>query len=305
MPAGRVTERLVGVAGRRARADLILLAGDLTLHGDPEEVGALVEAVQGLETPVFAVLGNHDWHGNRCDELTAVLSQAGIRMLDKVRRDRSGDVGRRGGRQGLCRRLPGLRTPRLRRASLRRVYAETTDEVEGLARGLDEIAACDVRIALLHYADECDARGRAAGIWAFLGSDELAVPIAQHRPDIVSMATATWAGSRARSASPGLQRGSTRDRERLRDLRAGRLGSDDLDDPASLALAVELEEEHALPGAGQSSPSRTGSPRRPSRAASTCSASGRCRRSCPPRRCSPCGAPSRHARSTCRSGRGS
>ena len=39
--------------------------------------------VQGIETPVFAVLGNHDWHGNRCEELVEALSEAGIRMLDK------------------------------------------------------------------------------------------------------------------------------------------------------------------------------------------------------------------------------
>lgn len=182
-------ERLVGVfadAGREA--DLILLAGDLTLHGDPEEVGALVEAVQGLETPVFAVLGNHDWHGNRCDELTAVLSQAGIRMLDKE--SAVVEVGETSvgvaGIKGFVGGFPDSALPDFGEPSLRRVYAETTDEVEGLARGLDEIAACDVRIALLHYAPtSATLEGEPPGIWAFLGSDRLAVPIAQHRPDIV------------------------------------------------------------------------------------------------------------------------
>ena len=182
-------ERLVGVfadAGREA--DLILLAGDLTLHGDPEEVGALVEAVQGLETPVFAVLGNHDWHGNRCDELTAVLSQAGIRMLDKE--SAVVEVGETSvgvaGVKGFVGGFPDSALPDFGEPSLRRVYAETTDEVEGLARGLDEIAACDVRIALLHYAPtSATLEGEPPGIWAFLGSDRLAVPIAQHRPDIV------------------------------------------------------------------------------------------------------------------------
>ena len=64
-------ERLLGVFADAARdADLILLAGDLTLHGEPEEATALVETVRGIETPVLAVLGNHDWHANRPDELT-------------------------------------------------------------------------------------------------------------------------------------------------------------------------------------------------------------------------------------------
>lgn len=182
-------ERFLGVfadAGREA--DLILLAGDLTLHGDPKEVGALVEAVQGLETPVFAVLGNHDWHGNRCDELTEVLSQAGIRMLDKE--SAVVEVGETSvgvaGVKGFVGGFPDSALPDFGEPSLRRVYAETTEEVEGLARGLDEIAACDVRIALLHYAPtSATLEGEPPGIWAFLGSDRLAVPIAQHKPDIV------------------------------------------------------------------------------------------------------------------------
>ena len=182
-------ERLVGVfadAGREA--DLILLAGDLTLHGDPKEVGALVEAVQRLETPVFAVLGNHDWHRNRCDELTEVLSQAGIRMLNKESAvvDVGGTSVGVAGVKGFVGGFPDSALPDFGEPSLRRVYAETTDEVEGLARGLDEIAACDVRIALLHYAPtSATLEGEPPGIWAFLGSDRLAVPIAQHRPDIV------------------------------------------------------------------------------------------------------------------------
>jgi Icc-related predicted phosphoesterase len=182
-------ERLVGVfadAGREA--DVILLAGDLTLHGDPEEVAALVEAVQEIATPVVAVLGNHDWHGNRCDELVDVLSEAGIRMLDKgsvVLEVGETSVGV-AGVKGFVGGFPDSALPDFGEPSLRRVYAETTEEVEGLARALDEIASCDVRIALLHYAPtSATLEGEPPGILAFLGSDRLAVPIAQHRPDIV------------------------------------------------------------------------------------------------------------------------
>jgi uncharacterized protein len=182
-------ERLVGLfadAGREA--DLILLAGDLTLHGEPAEVAALVEAVQEIETPVVAVLGNHDWHGNRCDELTDVLGEAGIRILDKesvVLEVGETSVGV-AGVKGFVGGFPDSALPDFGEPLLRRVYAETTGEVEGLARALDEIASCDVRIALLHYAPtSATLEGEPPGILAFLGSDRLAVPIAQHRPDIV------------------------------------------------------------------------------------------------------------------------
>src|SRR3712207_1833455 len=64
-------------------ADLILLAGDLTTHGEPEQVAVLADAVRPLDLPVVAVLGNHDLHVNRPAELIAVLEEAGATVLDR------------------------------------------------------------------------------------------------------------------------------------------------------------------------------------------------------------------------------
>jgi uncharacterized protein len=182
-------ERLAAVFADAARdADVILLAGDLTRHGDPGEVASLIEAVQGIETPVLAVLGNHDWHGDRCDELVEVLGEAGIRMLDKS--SAVVEVGETAvgiaGAKGFVGGFPDSTLTDFGEPSLRRVYSETTEEVEGLGRALEEIASCEVRIVLLHYAPtSATLEGEPPGIWAFLGSDRLAGPIAQHRPDIV------------------------------------------------------------------------------------------------------------------------
>lgn len=182
-------ERYAAVFADAAReADLILLAGDLTLHGEPDEAAALIEAVRELDTPIFAVLGNHDWHGNRCDELVASLDEGGIRVLDKesaVVEVKGRSVGVAGAK-GFIGGFPDASLPDFGEPSLRRVYAETTEEVEGLGRALEEIAECDVRIVLLHYAPtSATIEGEPPGIFAFLGSDRLAVPIAQHQPDIV------------------------------------------------------------------------------------------------------------------------
>ena len=64
-------------------ADLILLAGDVTTHGDPEEAHVLAEACEGLATPVYAVLGNHDHHLGRGDEVADALRAAGVLVLDR------------------------------------------------------------------------------------------------------------------------------------------------------------------------------------------------------------------------------
>src|SRR5947209_8629414 len=63
--------------------DLILLAGDLTTHGEPHQGSVLADACRDLQTPVIAVLGNHDWHADRARELTEVLEDGGIEMIDR------------------------------------------------------------------------------------------------------------------------------------------------------------------------------------------------------------------------------
>ena len=58
--------------------------------------------------------------------------------------------------------------------------------VRALAAGLREIAACPLRIVLLHYAPTSDTLGgEPREIWSFLGSERLAAPILEHRPDLV------------------------------------------------------------------------------------------------------------------------
>jgi uncharacterized protein len=169
-------------------ADLILLAGDLTTHGQPEQGELLADAVKGIETPIIAVLGNHDWHVNRVPELTAILKDAGIKVLDREWMiERIGDcevgiVGAKGHVGG----FPGSHLPDFGEPSLRAVYAEATDEVEAIDDGPRAIAACPFRIVLLHYAPTTDTlMGEPEPIWAFLGTDRLAPPIVEHAPDLV------------------------------------------------------------------------------------------------------------------------
>lgn len=172
----------------RGRADLVLLAGDLTTCGDPNEAAVLADACRDLDLPVIAVLGNHDWHLDRADEIASVLSDAGVTVLDRestvveVAGMRVGVVGAKGFIGG----FPGSHLPDFGEPALRMVYAETTAEVKGIARGLQEVATCDVRIVLLHYAPiEATLEGEPEGIWAFLGTDRMAAPIREHEPDLV------------------------------------------------------------------------------------------------------------------------
>src|SRR5919106_3151977 len=80
---GRREEIERAFAELRGKADLVLLAGDLTSVGDPADAAVLAAACSGIEIPVIAVLGNHDWHANRAEEIMATLAEADIRVLDR------------------------------------------------------------------------------------------------------------------------------------------------------------------------------------------------------------------------------
>jgi uncharacterized protein len=171
------------------RVDCFLLAGDLTTHGEPEQGVILAEAFADVEVPVLTVLGNHDWHVNRRDELVAALERDGVidvidgghRILD-VCGVELGVVGVKGFMGG----FPGSHLPDFGEPLLREVYAEGMREVEAVDAGLREVALCPFRIVLLHYSPAAETlEGERRDIWAFLGSDRLAVPIREHAPDLV------------------------------------------------------------------------------------------------------------------------
>jgi Icc-related predicted phosphoesterase len=181
----RITHAFATVA---TQADVILLAGDLTTHGEPDQAAVLADACRPLEIPIYAVLGNHDFHVNRCDEVIAVLEESGIQVLQRdyavheVGDLELGIVGAKGFVGG----FPGAELPDFGEPLLREVYAETTREVEAIEAGLEAVAGCHRRVVLLHYAPVPETLvGEPEPIWAFLGSSRLAAPIGAHRPDLV------------------------------------------------------------------------------------------------------------------------
>ena len=168
--------------------DLILLAGDLTTNGEPEQAALLAEICRPLPMPVYAVLGNHDWHCDEVPELVALLAGAGVRVLDRSWAIEEVDGASVGivGLKGFVGGFPDASLPDFGEPLLRQVYAETSADVDALGSGLEAVTGTDYRIVLLHYSPTVTTlEGEPRGIWAFLGSDRLAVPIAEHRPDVV------------------------------------------------------------------------------------------------------------------------
>jgi uncharacterized protein len=175
-------------AALSGQAELVLLAGDLTTCGYPQEAEILARACEPLSMPVVAVLGNHDCHAGQPGEVTSILERAGIQVLERatavheVSGHEIGIVASKGFVGGFGpAHLPDFGEP-----VLREVYAETSRDVEALDAGLREIANCPLRIVLLHYAPTMETLvGERRDIWVFLGTDRLAAPIVEHQPDVV------------------------------------------------------------------------------------------------------------------------
>jgi Icc-related predicted phosphoesterase len=183
------TRDLVEAAFRKVEpdADVILLAGDLTTFGLPEQAEVLADVARSCRVPIVAILGNHDYHSDRAGEIVERLTAAGITLLERsstvltVNGVSVGVVGAKGFIGGFD--GGGIN---FGEALIRQIYAETTADVEALDRGLSEIAGASIRIALLHYSPIAETlEGEPRGIWAVLGNERLAVPLAAHRPDLI------------------------------------------------------------------------------------------------------------------------
>ena len=187
--AGSAERDRVAEAFKRVeeQADVILLAGDLTQRGQVDEIDVVADACSGLQVPVVAVLGNHDWQSDRPGDLARALAEAGVVVLDRTHTILPlngvsvGVAGVKGFVGGFGNQWANFGEPLFREA-----YAETTKDVDGLDRSLASIEPCAVRLALLHYSPvEATLIGEPERLWLVLGADRLAGPIRQHRPDLV------------------------------------------------------------------------------------------------------------------------
>ncbi|SNQ46381.1 putative phosphoesterase, ICC [Frankia canadensis] len=162
-----------GLAGR---ADVLLLAGDLTQHGLVAEARVVGEEVADAEIPILAVLGNHDYHGDAEGEITEILADAGVTVLEgdgavlDIGGVRLGVAGVKGFGGGFAGASGSDFGEPLMKAFVRHTKDLSAD-LQFALEGLD----CDIRVALTHYAPVPETLiGERAEIYPFLGSYHLA-----------------------------------------------------------------------------------------------------------------------------------
>lgn len=156
-------------------ADVLLLCGDLTDYGKPDEAQALAKLLGMMTVPVLAVLGNHDYECGKAEEVQTIISEAGARVLDgeSCIVHGIGFVGVKGFAGGFGDRI----LQPWGEAAMKLFVREAVDEALKLDSALAKLQVSE-RIVLLHYAPiEDTVQGEPAEIVPFLGSSRLEDPL--------------------------------------------------------------------------------------------------------------------------------
>jgi Icc-related predicted phosphoesterase len=164
-------------------ADVLALCGDLTDNGHPAEARQLARELAGVKVPIVCVLGNHDHEGNETAEVSRILGEAGVQVLDGTAWEHQG-VGF-AGIKGFCGGFGRRALGPWGEAAIKMFVREALDEALKLETALGRLRA-ERRVVLMHYAPiQGTVEGEPLEIYPFLGSSRLEEPLTRYPVDAV------------------------------------------------------------------------------------------------------------------------
>ncbi|MGQ0814146.1 MAG: metallophosphoesterase family protein [Gemmatimonadota bacterium] len=180
-------------------ADMLVICGDMTTHGKPEQMQGFVEELAGVNVPIVAVLGNHDHEAGLPDDLTNILTDRGVHVLDgsEIVIDGIGFAGCKGFAGGFGR---GALAP-FGELLIKEFVQAALDEALKLENALRSLRA-DIKVVVMHYSPIIETIiGEPEVIWPFLGSSRLLQPIETIGADVVFHGHAHHGTAEARTPS--------------------------------------------------------------------------------------------------------
>ena len=157
------------------KADVLALAGDLTDLGKPRQAEQLAADLRSCSIPVVAVLGNHDYECGAVEEVSAIIRQAGVHLLEgqHVEIHGLGIAGVKGFAGGFGRHMLGS----FGEPAIKAMVAESVEEAMRLENAMRQIRSKRA-LVLLHYSPVVETVvGEPLEIYPFLGSSRLAETI--------------------------------------------------------------------------------------------------------------------------------
>jgi Icc-related predicted phosphoesterase len=164
-------------------AEILVLCGDLTTHGEPEQIEGFLEELHFVDLPIVAVLGNHDFEAGHEVRLAELLVERGVHVLDgtSVEIQGIGFAGVKGFGGGFGRRTLGPFGEKIYKDFVQ----EALDEAMKLETALRTLQT-ETRVVVLHYAPIPETlEGEPEQIFPFLGSSRLLPPIETYAASVV------------------------------------------------------------------------------------------------------------------------
>ncbi|HXH32627.1 MAG TPA: metallophosphoesterase [Bacteriovoracaceae bacterium] len=179
----RLSQHFSGLADK---ADILLLAGDLTQTGHPEEMKVLAEDLKKCPVPIVAVLGNHDYHVDQVEAVTQILQDVGVTVLEgnsivlNIGNFTVGVAGAKGFGGGFVGACGGdFGEPEMK--AFMRHSKQHARQLEAIIKEMES----DYKIVLLHYSPTTQTLvGEKKEIYPFLGCYYLAEAIDYGKADI-------------------------------------------------------------------------------------------------------------------------
>jgi hypothetical protein len=163
-------------------ADVLVIAGDFTNHGKPEEMRACLAVLEHVHVPIVAVLGNHDHESGNQDELSGMLRLAGVHLLDGQCHEIDG-VGF-AGTKGFCGGFAPYELMPFGEGGIKTFVEIAEREAIKLDYGLAQLHT-PIKIAITHYAPIKETViGEPEPIFPFLGSSRLQRALDRHKPNL-------------------------------------------------------------------------------------------------------------------------
>lgn len=159
-------------------ADALLLCGDLTDYGLPEEARVLATELGAAKVPIVAVLGNHDFESDAQKDVCSILADAGVQVLDGEACEIHGVgiAGVKGFAGGYGRATLGSWGER----PIKTFVNEAIQEALKLESALAKLRTPE-RLAVLHYSPiEATVQGEPIEIFPFLGTSRLEEPLIRY-----------------------------------------------------------------------------------------------------------------------------
>jgi Icc-related predicted phosphoesterase len=152
-------------------ADVLALCGDLTNFGKTPEAEILAEDLQACSIPIVGVLGNHDYECGQPQEVTRILHEAGVRLLDGEAVEVAG-VGFAGGKGFIGGFGRNMLTP-FGEGAIKAFVQAAVDENMKLESSL-RMLKTERTVVVLHYSPIPETlAGEPPEIFPFLGSARL------------------------------------------------------------------------------------------------------------------------------------